>query len=62
MIRKIKRFKRYLELKIQGYNKEERMRIYALEGLITFDEYDKYLTKKWKKTKVNILGGYKNGR
>ena len=52
MLRKLKRFKRYLELKIEGYNKEEIMRIYALDGLITFDEYDKYLTKKMEKQKL----------
>lgn len=51
----LKLFIRYLQLKKKGYNKERRMVDYAINNIITFDEYNKYFDehirrseKKWK--------------
>ena len=41
-----KLFIRYLELKKKGYNKERRMLYYAINNIITFEQYDKYFDKR----------------
>lgn len=49
-MRKLKRIvqiiKYYLILKKKGYNKEQRYFEYAIKGLITFEQYEKYLDNK----------------
>ena len=45
----MKRFKllmMYLKLKIKRYDKEHRYFKYAIEGLITFEQYEKYIDNK----------------
>lgn len=44
----LKLFIRYLQLKKKGYNKEMRMVDYAINEIITFEQYDKYFNKKVK--------------
>lgn len=44
----LKLFIRYLQLKKKGYNKEMRMVDYAINKIITFEQYDKYFNKKVK--------------
>lgn len=44
----LKLFIRYLQLKKKGYNKEMRMLDYAINNIITFEQYDKYFNKKVK--------------
>lgn len=44
----LKLLKRYLQLKKKGYNKEMRMVDYAINNIITFEQYDKYFNKKVK--------------
>lgn len=41
-----KLFIRYLELKKKGYNKERRMLDYAINNIITFEQYEKYFDKR----------------
>lgn len=57
-MRKLKRIvqiiKYYLILKKKGYNKEQRYFEYAIKGLITFEQYEKYLDNKiFKEVKNN---------
>lgn len=56
-MRKLKIFLKAINLIISGYTKIERMTIYAEEGLITFEEYEKYFDNKVKKgdEKENVL-------
>lgn len=42
----IKLIIKYIKLKYQGYNKEERYFKYAIDGLITFEQYEKYIDNK----------------
>ena len=42
----LKLLKRYLQLKKKGYNKEMRMIDYAINNIITFEQYEKYFNKK----------------
>lgn len=52
----LKLLKRYLQLKKKGYSKEMRMVDYAINKIITFEQYDKYFNKK-------VKGDFKiNGR
>lgn len=44
----LKLFIRYLQLKKKGYSKDMRMVDYAINNLITFEQYDKYFNKKVK--------------
>lgn len=44
----LKLFIRYLQLKKKGYNKEMRMVDYAINEIITFEQYEKYFNKKVK--------------
>ena len=56
-MRKLKLLLNSIKLIIAGYTKIERMTIYAEEGLITFEEYEKYFDNKVKKgdEKENVL-------
>lgn len=46
--------KYYLILNKKGYNKEQRYFEYAIKGLITFEQYEKYLDNKiFKEVKNN---------
>ena len=45
-MRKLKILKEYIILKRKGFNKEDRMLRYAIKGLITFDEFNKYYDNK----------------
>ena len=49
-MRKIKRIvpiiKYYLILKKKGYDKEQRYFEYAIKGLITFEQYEKYIDNR----------------
>ena len=51
--KKLKLFIRYLQLKKKGYNKERRMVDYAINHIITFDEYYKYFDKRIRRNKKN---------
>lgn len=42
----LKLFIRYLQLKKKGYNKEMRMVDYAINEIITFEQYEKFIDKK----------------
>lgn len=42
----LKLFIRYLQLKKKGYDKEHRYFKYAIDGLITFEQYEKYIDNK----------------
>ena len=42
-MRKIKILIEYFKLKNKGYNKEERYFIYAIKGLINFEQYEKLI-------------------
>lgn len=57
-MRKIKRIvqiiKYYLILKKKGYDKEQRYFEYAIKGLITFEQYEKYIDNRiFKEVKNN---------
>lgn len=45
-MKRIKLLLEFIKLKHQGYNKEERYFKYAIKGLITFEEYEKYFDNK----------------
>lgn len=49
----LKLFIRYLELKKKGYNKERRMVDYAINNIITFEQYNKYVDKRIRRNKKN---------
>ena len=42
----LKKFIRYLQLKKKGYNKEMRMEYYAINNIITFEQYNNYRNQK----------------
>ena len=48
MKKKIKLIIEFIKLKYKGYNKEMRMVDYAINNIITFEQYDKYFNKKVK--------------
>lgn len=51
---KIKIIVMFVKLKKKGYNKEQRYFEYAIKGLITFEQYEKYLDNKiFKEVKNN---------
>ena len=43
---KIKLLIAYINLKLKGYDKEYRYFKYAIDGLITFEQYEKYIDNK----------------
>ena len=45
----LKLFIRYLQLKKKGYSKDMRMVDYAINNIITFEQYNNYFDKKVKK-------------
>ena len=45
-MKKIKIIKAYIKYNKQGYNKEQRYFKYAIDGIITFEEYEKFIDKK----------------
>lgn len=45
-MKKLKLLLEYIKLKHKGYTKEERYFMYAIKGLITFEEYEKYFDNK----------------
>lgn len=45
-MRKLKQLYWYFKLKKQGYTKQMRIVVYAMRGLITFEEYEKIIEKK----------------
>ena len=47
-MKRLKLLLEFIKLKHQGYNKEERYFKYAIKGLITFEQYEKYFNKKVK--------------
>lgn len=55
VMKKIKLIIEFIKLKHQGYNKEERYFKYAIKGLITFKEYEKYFDNKIKSEEYKKL-------
>jgi hypothetical protein len=49
MKKKIKLIIEFIKLKYKRYNKEMRMVDYAINNIITFEQYEKYFNKKVKK-------------
>ena len=45
-MRRIKLLIAYIKLKRKGYDKEHRYFKYAIDGLITFEQYEKYIDNK----------------
>ena len=45
-MKKIKLLIAYIKLKRKGYDKEYRYFKYAIDGLITFEQYEKYIDNK----------------
>ena len=45
-MKRIKLLIAYIKLKRKGYNKAQRYFRYAMEGLIQFEQYEKYLDNK----------------
>lgn len=45
-MKRIKLLISYIKLKRKGYDKEDRYFKYAIDGLITFEEYEKYFDNK----------------
>ena len=45
-MKRLKVLNEYIILKLKGFNKDERMLRYAIKGIITFDEYNKYYDNK----------------
>lgn len=43
----IKKLKCYMECKKKGYTKEQRIFYYAIHGVITINDYIKYIDKKF---------------
>lgn len=48
-MKKLKLIRTYFKLKKMGLTKEHRYTYYAINRIITFDEYDEYLSKKMRK-------------
>ena len=48
-MKKIKLIIEFIKLKYKGYNKENRMLYYAINNIITFEQYNNYFDKKVKK-------------
>lgn len=45
-MKRLKVLKEYIKLKHKGFNKDDRMLRYAIKGLITFDDFNKYYDNK----------------
>ena len=45
-MKRIKLLIAYIKLKRKGYDKEQRYFKYAIDGLITFEQYEKYIDNK----------------
>lgn len=45
-MKRIKLLLEFIKLKCQGYNKEERYFKYAINGLINFKQYEKFIDNK----------------
>lgn len=45
-MKRIKLVIAYIKLKRKGYDKEHRYFKYAIDGLITFEQYEKYIDNK----------------
>lgn len=45
-MKRIKLLIAYIKLKRKGYSKDDRYFNYAINGLITFEQYDKYIDNK----------------
>ena len=45
-MKRIKLLLEFIKLKHRGYNKEERYSVYAIKGLINFEQYEKFIDKK----------------
>ena len=54
-MKKIKMFKAYFKLKKRKYNKHMRMVYYAMNNIITFNEYEKYFDKRIRRNKKKWL-------
>ena len=48
-MKKIKLIIEFIKLKYKRYNKEMRMVDYAINNIITFEQYEKYFNKKVKR-------------
>lgn len=58
-MKRIKLLIEFIKLKHQGYNKEERYFKYAINGLINFEQYEKFIDKKVTKGGRINMGYYK---
>ena len=45
-MKRIKLLIAYIKLKLKGYDKKHRYLKYAIDGLITFEQYEKFIDKK----------------
>lgn len=55
-MKRIKLLIAYIKLKGKGYDKEHRYFKYAIDGLITFEQYEKYIDNKIMKGGANKYG------
>ena len=56
---KLKKIKTYLKIKLQHLPKDLEMQILAENGIITYEEYSKYIDKKILKGRKKLIKDYR---